>query len=223
MCETPLIQGKQTSLRKIRESDIDDRLLIYIQVRMNQMNHKGTIPLQTERLLLRRFVISDVENSYNNWFSDPDVAFYMRWNAHTDIKQTEEMLSKFILNYGKLDFYRWAITFRTDNEVIGAIGFHIDDEFDMIADVSYTLGKKFWGQGVITEALKEVLRFGLLDVGINRIEAFHSINNPASGKVMKKSGMKYEGHSRQKYKSHTGLEDCDLYAIIRSDLSNSVL
>ena len=187
------------------------------------MNHKGTIPLQTERLLLRRFVLSDVEIAYVNWFSDPDVAFYMRWDAHTDIKQTEEMLSKFISNYEEINFYRWAITFRTSNEVIGAIGFHIDDDFDMIADVSYTLGKAFWGQGIVTEALTEILRFGLLDVGINRIEAFHSINNPASGKVMRKSGMTYEGHSRQKYKSHAGFENCDLYAIIRSDLLSSAL
>lgn len=187
------------------------------------MNHKGTISLRTERLLLRRFVLSDVENAYINWFSDPDVAFYMRWDAHKDIKQTEEMLSKFILSYKKLDFYRWAITFRTTNEVIGAIGFHINDEFDMVADISYMLGKAFWGKGIITEALREILRFGLLDVGVNRIEAFHSINNPASGKVMKKSGMKYEGRLRQKYKSHAGFEDCDLYAIIRSDLLNSAL
>lgn len=184
------------------------------------MTHRGTVPLQTERLLLRRFVSSDVSSAYSNWFSDPDVAFYMRWDAHTDPKQTEEMISNFISHYQKPDFYRWAITFRSSNEVIGAIGITIDDEFDKIADVSYTLGKKFWGQGIITEALKEVLRFGLLEVGINRIEAFHAIHNPASGKVMKKSGMNYEGHARQKYKSHSGFEDCDLYAILRDDLDD---
>jgi [ribosomal protein S5]-alanine N-acetyltransferase len=182
------------------------------------MNHIGTAALETERLLLRRFRISDAQNAYKNWFSDPDVAMYMRWDAHTDIQQTEEFLQKVVTDYEKPDFYRWAITMRTSSEVIGAIGLHIEDEFDMVADVSYALGKAFWGKGIVTEALKEVLRFGFLVVGVNRIEAFHAVNNPASGKVMKKAGMQYEGRLRQSYRSHNGFEDSDLYAIIRSDM-----
>lgn len=187
------------------------------------MNHKGTVTLETERLLLRRFTISDVQDAYKNWFSDPDVAMYMRWDAHANIKQTEEFLLRFISDYEKPDFYRWAITFQNSGEVIEAIGFHMEDEYDRVADVSYSLGKAFWGQGIIAEALREVLKFGLLDVGANRIEAFHAINNPASGRVMEKAGMKYEGHLRQKYRSHAGFEDCDLYAIIRSDLPGATV
>jgi ribosomal-protein-alanine N-acetyltransferase len=70
----------------------------------------------------------------------------------------------------------------------------------------------------ISEALKKVLRFGLIEVSLNRIEAFHAINNPASGKVMIKCGMRYEGRAGQKYRSHNGFEDCDMYAILREDL-----
>jgi ribosomal-protein-alanine N-acetyltransferase len=169
-------------------------------------------------LTLRRFTLSDAEKAFINLYSDPDVAFYMRYDAHHDVKQTEDMLSKVIPSYEIPDFYRWAITVRGSDEVIGAIGLHVIDELDMVAEVSYVLGKAFWGKGIISEALREVLRFGLLEVGVNRIEAFHAVNNPASGKVMKKAGMKLEGHLRQKYRSHGGFEDCDLYAIIRSDL-----
>lgn len=182
------------------------------------MEHKGTVPLQTGRLRLRRFTLSDVQDAYTNWLSDPDVAFYMRWDAHKDMKQTEEMLSKIISDYEKPNYYRWAITLGAGGEVIGVIGFHIDNESDMVADIAYALGKAYWGRGIVTEALREVLRFGLSDVGLNRIEAYHAVKNPASGKVMKKSGMTYEGRLRQKYKSHAGFEDCDLYAILRSDL-----
>jgi ribosomal-protein-alanine N-acetyltransferase len=57
-----------------------------------------------------------------------------------------------------------------------------------------------------------------MEVGFNRIEAYHSINNMASGKVMQKSGMEFEGRMRQKYKSHSGFEDSDLYAILKQDL-----
>ena len=55
-----------------------------------------------------------------------------------------------------------------------------------------------------------------------RIEAYHAVNNPASGKVMKNAGMKYEGRMRKKYRSHIGFEDSDLYAILREDIVNSV-
>ena len=88
----------------------------------------------------------------------------------------------------------------------------------MCYEVAYSLGKAYWNKGYMTEALKAVLVFGLKTVGINRIEAYHAINNPGSGKVLQKSGMRYEGRLRQKYKSHMGFEDCDMYAVLKSDL-----
>ncbi|MDR0883427.1 MAG: GNAT family N-acetyltransferase [Oscillospiraceae bacterium] len=181
------------------------------------MTHKGTVALETERLILRRFTLEDANAAHKNWFSDPDVAMYMRWDAHTDISQTQEFIRLFVGSYEKPDFYRWAITLKQDGQAIGAIGFQIDSEYDGVADVSYTLCKAFWHQGIVSEALKEVLRFALLEVGVNRVEAFHAVSNPASGRVMQKAGMILEGHARQKYRSHRGLEDSDLYAILAED------
>ena len=181
------------------------------------MNHKGTVTLETERLILRRFTMEDVGDAFRGWFSDPDVAMYMRWDAHSDISQTQEFIARFVADYEKPDFYRWVITLKKDNRAIGAIGFHIESEYDSVADISYTLSKALWNQGIISEALKAVLQYALLDVGVNRVEAFHAIDNPASGKVMLKAGMKYEGHARHKYKSHKGYEDCDLYAAVAED------
>ncbi|MDO8685319.1 MAG: GNAT family N-acetyltransferase [Clostridiales bacterium] len=181
------------------------------------MVHIGTRQIETERLILRRFTIEDVDDAFRGWFSDPDVAMYMRWGAHIDVSQTQESISRFVADYEKWDFYRWAITLKKDNRAIGAIGFHIESEYDSVADVAYTLSKAFWYRGIISEALKAVLHYALVDVGVNRVEAFHAIDNPASGKVMLKAGMKYEGHARQKYRSHKGYEDCDLYAAVAED------
>lgn len=181
------------------------------------MVHIGTRQIETERLILRRFTIADVVDAFHGWFSDPDVAMYMRWDAHTDISQTQEFIARFVADYEKSDFYRWAITLKKDNKVIGAIGFHIESEYDSVADVSYTLSRAFWNQGIVSESLKAVLNYAFMDVGVNRIEAFHAIRNPASGKVMLKAGMKYEGHARHKYRSHKGYEDCNLYAAVAED------
>ena len=181
------------------------------------MVHIGTRQIETERLILRRFTLEDVDDAFCGWFSDPDVAMYMRWDAHSDISQTREFISRFVADYEKPDFYRWAIALKQDNRAIGSVGIHIESDYDSIADVSYTLSKAFWNQGIISEALIAVLQYAFVDVGVNRVEAFHAIDNPASGKVMLKAGMKYEGHARQKYRSHKGYEDCDLYAAVADD------
>ena len=70
----------------------------------------------------------------------------------------------------------------------------------------------------MTEALCAVIRYAFDSAGVNRLEAFHSVRNPASGAVMRKAGMLLEGRARQKYRSHMGYEDCDLYGICRDDL-----
>lgn len=57
------------------------------------------------------------------------------------------------------------------------------------AHLFYCIGKKYWGQGIVTEALNAVLNFAYEIIGFNRIETYHSINNPASGRVMQKSRM----------------------------------
>ena len=195
------------------------------------MQHIGTQPFETERLLLRRFTPEDSADAHR-WFCDSEVAVYMRWDAHTDIAQTEAFLASWIAEYEQPNFYRWAIALKEDNRAIGSIGFHVDDDYDAVADPSYALCKVYWGRGIVSEALAAVLRYALLDdhpnesadspgtpgVGLNRVEAFHAVDNPGSGRVMQKAGMRYEGHARQKYRSHKGFEDCELYALLREDL-----
>lgn len=76
----------------------------------------------------------------------------------------------------------------------------------------------FWNKGIITESLNAVIKFFFEEVGINRIEAKHDINNPASGEVMKKCGMQFEGILRQAGKNNTGLCDLAVYSILKDDI-----
>ncbi|MDD4125057.1 MAG: GNAT family N-acetyltransferase [Eubacteriales bacterium] len=183
------------------------------------LEHKGTVTLETERLILRRFVTDDVTDAYSNWLSDPDVAMYMQWDAHTDIKQTHEWVTRYYVeNYEKNNFYRWAITLKDDNRVIGAVGFTVEREYDSVADVSYALCKRLWNKGIMSEALTAVVAYAFNKVKINRLEAFHAVANPGSGRVLQKAGFKFEGHARQKYRNrHRGFEDCDMYGIVSED------
>lgn len=182
------------------------------------LQHKGTITFETERLILRRFTMDDAEAMFNNWANDEGVARYMRWDAHKCVEETRKVLQKRIEKYQSTSTYHWAIVLKDADMPIGNIVLMCSNEHDMCGEVAYCLGKRYWGQGIVSEALKTVLEFGLTQVNFNRIEAYHSINNIASGKVMKNAGMKYEGRMRQKYLSHVGFEDCDMYAILREDL-----
>ena len=110
---------------------------------------------------------------------------------------------------------------KEDNRVIGSVGFNIEREYDSVADVSYALCKRLWNKGIMSETLTAVIAYAFNEVKINRLEAFHAVANPSSGRVLQKAGMRYEGHARQKYRNHLrGFEDCDLYAIIAEDYFN---
>ena len=85
--------------------------------------------------------------------------------------------------------------------------------------MAYEVKAKYRNKGYASEALKRVLKFLLVEVEYNRISAGHLADNPASGRVMEKAGMKYEGTHRQDNRNHEGiLTDSRLYAILREDL-----
>jgi ribosomal-protein-alanine N-acetyltransferase len=182
-----------------------------------ELNHVGTITLKTDRLILRRFTIYDAKNVYKNWTSDSEASKYMRWKPHRSIEETESKINDWINRYKDNNFYQWAITFKDSDEPIGAIGLFVVNESDLTGDIAYIISRKYWGIGIATEALKAVLKFAFEVVGFNRIESYHSVNNPASGKVMQKTGMKLEGLAKQKYRSNVGFEDSYMYSILREE------
>lgn len=81
------------------------------------MNHKGTITLETDRLILRKFNVDDVNAAFLNWAGDEKVTEFLRWSTHGNIGVTEYVLNMWIAEYEKMDFYQWAIV----SEVNGGI------------------------------------------------------------------------------------------------------
>jgi len=141
----------------------------------------------------------------------------MRWARHENKEETINKISSWVDSYSNKSFYQWAITLKENDEPIGAIGLFVVNEFDLCGDVGYCVGKDYWGQGFATEALKAVLKYAFEVIGFNRIETYHSIKNPASGRVMEKCGMTFEGLARQKYKNVQGFEDSNMYSILKED------
>lgn len=183
------------------------------------MKDLGTIRLETDRLILRKFEITDAEAMYNNWATDPLTARFLSWEVHKSVDETKEVLSKWIERYEE-GSYDWVVELKSTGEIIGSIsGVHVRQKHGNI-ELGYCYGSKFWGNGYASEALRRVIEFLLIDCEFNLVEARHIAGNPASGKVMQKAGMKYEATLRyRRINRETGLVDDLLhYSITKEEL-----
>lgn len=185
------------------------------------MKHIGTQQLETERLILRRFVMGDLEPYYNNCLNDYEVwkwSNYCPMNCIEDAVNVEKQFTeKWFEQYNKLNHYNWAIQLKESGKVIGRIrGINLDDEVSQI-ELAYEIGRNWWNKGLMTETVKKVIDFFFNNVGFNRVCASHAHENNASGKVMQKCGMIYEGTMRQAMKCNNGLYDKVNCAILADD------
>lgn len=141
-------------------------------------------------MILRKFIIDDAAAMYNNWTSDPDVTKYLMWPYHKTIEISKAVLTDWINQYSK------------------------EDSIEMVR-IGYCIGKKWWKQGITSEALTAIVEFFFEEVGINRIETRHDSKNPNSGKVMMKCGLKYE--HREADWNNQGRCDSAMYALLAKD------
>lgn len=177
------------------------------------MNHKGTQHLFTKRLILRPFSVEDAQAMYDNWASDPEVVKYLTWPAYKSPDTAVEILSLWTAQYGDPTFYQWAIALKENNMPIGSISV-VDIEED-VPEIGYCIGRAWWNQGITTEALSGIIQFLFKDVGVEKVTAKHAVENPASGRVMAKCGMVFEGITPKAYQSNCGLMDVCCYHIQR--------
>ena len=181
------------------------------------MHHLGTRKLETPRLVLRPFVKEDARALYENWANDPEVTKYLTWPTYQSIDTAYEILDIWTKQYSDPTFYQWAIELKELGEPIGSISVvNRDDRVDMV-EIGYCIGKNWWGQGIMTEALGAVIGFFFGEVGVQRIEAGHDPNNPASGVVQSKCGMKYEGTLRRRIRSNQGITDLVVRSILKEE------
>ena len=182
------------------------------------LHHKGTVTIETDRLILRRFTMEDAEAMYRNWASDDEVSKHLTWPTHSSVEISKMVLTDWTSHYPEPDFYNWAIVLKENGpEPIGNISVvGINKEVDA-ATMGYCMSRAHWRKGIMAEALTAVIAFLFDEVGFNRVEADHDPNNPASGRVMEKSGMLHEGILRQAGRSNQGIIDVSRWAILKSD------
>ena len=154
----------------------------------------GTKTIVTNNLILRKIKVSDYELAYKNWTSDSLVTRYVTWDYHQSIEDTKNYFQYKENRYLNDNYcYDWIIILKENNEPIGEIETVRVSTRDQSVEIGYCLGSKFWNRGYGSEALKTVINYLFLEAEVDKIIACHISTNPASGKVMKKCGMKYDG------------------------------
>jgi len=182
------------------------------------MKHCGTQRLETDRLILRRYVKEDAAAMYKNWASDKEVTKYLTWPPHSSLEVSQRVIEDWMGQYSNENYYHWAIVWKDGgDEPIGDIAVVEMKEYISMVHIGYCIGRAWWKKGITSEALKAVMDFLFDVVGVNRIEARHDPRNPNSGRVMKKCGMKYEGTLRSFDWNNQGICDACYYALLKSE------
>ena len=178
------------------------------------MNQPATSPtIKTERLLLRRFTAADAPevsrlcNNYNLYKSTLNLPYpYPLESALEWIATHDESFTS-----GRM--YEFAITNKESGKLYGAIGLS-HQQAHRHGEIGYWIGEEYWGQGYATEAAKAVLDFAFLGKDFHRVYARFFASNPASGKVMEKCGMTYEGTQKDHIFKEGRYEDLLLFGIL---------
>ena len=146
----------------------------------------NTPRLETERLILRKFTEDDLEALYYI-HSDEEVNRFLPWFPLRNMEDARAFYEeRFMSRYREERAYNYAVCLKENDYPVGYVNVSMDDSYDF----GYGLRREFWHRGIITEAGKAVIEQLRRD-GIPYITATHDVNNPRSGSVMKRLGMKY--------------------------------
>ena len=150
---------------------------------------RTTPRIETGRLLLREIQETDVKAIFDCWMQDEDVSRYMYWKASSDIAETENFVQFELGQIQNEKWYRWIIVLKETGEIAGTcLVFYNEEDDESHWDISYNLGKKYWGNGYITEAMKEVMRFTENALGMEECVTAYAKVNLSSANVLHKLG-----------------------------------
>ena len=170
--------------------------------------------LETKRLQIRKIMESDAETILDA-VKCPEVHF-MYGNQFDSIEKVQQFIQVLYEEYDAGKYRTMAIADKTNDLLIGTITLEKDKTFPR-AEVSYWISNSYRNAGYATEAVTEVIAYGFNSMSLNRIQAMHFPNNLASGRVLEKAGMQYEGTLRQYVGMGEIHLDCMMYSIVRND------
>lgn len=174
--------------------------------------------LQTDRLVLHPPALADLPDLYH-LISAREVADTTLNIPHPyEEGMAEEWFQAQAERYEKGEGVHFMITLRSEQALIGGISLRLDQRHRH-GELGYWIGVPFWSRGYCTEAARAMVAYGFNTLRLHRIHAQHFTRNPASGRVMEKIGMQYEGCLRQHIYRWDQFEDLATYGILAQDFT----
>lgn len=176
---------------------------------------------QSGRLKFRPFTIVDsprfAELSSDAEVQKTDLCF----DGEITVDQAKDMIECYQHAWNDQSALFFAIRLKPNDRLIGSISLMMAPEYGR-AELGFWIGRKYWSQGYGTEAARAILGFGFHELNLRRIHAQHLGNNAASGQIMQKCGMKYEGCLRQHVRQGTEWFDMHQYGLMRHEYDHYV-
>lgn len=181
------------------------------------LNNIGTKTIETDRLILRKFIYKDNADMRKNWAADEKVQSLYCEPVYDTKEKVEKLLEKYIFSYERNDYYRWAIILKDNQECIGQIAYYMIDDNNNFGEVEYCIGSEFQCKGLATEATKAIIDYGFRTIKLHKVQISHKSINMPSKRVIEKSGFHYDGCLRDYFYEDKKYIDRLYYSILENE------
>ncbi|MFO7820268.1 MAG: GNAT family protein [Halanaerobacter sp.] len=174
--------------------------------------------LETDRLWLRELKLSDAQDLFDV-FSNPKVMRYYNLHPFDSLAQAKELVRNYSEAFEEQKLLRWGLEYKDKDKLIGSCGLYDWKENFARATIGYELASQYWEEGFMSEAIKEIIRFGFRKMRLNRVQALVEPPNEASRQLLKSIGFQEEGLLRE-YMFYKGeYKDLVIYSLLKRDFN----
>lgn len=172
--------------------------------------------IETKRLILRKMTNDDA-NSILKYLSDQEVMKYYGLEPFKTVDEALSEISWYQSIQNNKTGMRWGITVKGEGEVIGSCGFHNTVSQHYRTEIGFELSKEHWGQGIASEAIEAIIKYGFEHLKLQRIEALIEPPNMPSQKLVEKLGFVREGLLRSYEFTCGKFDDLYMYSLLKGD------
>lgn len=184
------------------------------------MGNSKFYELETDRIRLRKLDLNDSQDIYE-YGLDKNVSKYVMWKQYESEEDAKTYIQSVLNSYEKGNFNIWGIEYKEENKVIGTIDFMSYSEKHKKTDLGYVLNRSYWNKGLMTEAVKAVVKYAFEILELNKVGAKAIDLNVGSYTVMEEAGMTNEGVSRDDCFKNDIFYDIVNYSILKSEYINN--
>lgn len=176
--------------------------------------------LETPRLLMRKVTFKDLEDMHA-YTSSQIVTRHVPFPTHKNLEETRKYIDFILEQYQINKKLLWGIQLKEAQKIIGTIEFISFEPAHNKAEIAYVLSEDYWGNGIMSEAVNEVIKFGFQNLNLTRIQARTFKDNIGSQKVLKKVGMTFEGTLRKSMFLKGVYQDINIFSILKEEYSST--